>query len=82
MIIEEYATTDIVLASCLKYFGFNLSRIQTQGKRGIFYFYAVEKQFLENFDKNLVSVEPIKFHSILKQLNIAVRRQVDIGGSS
>lgn len=81
MIIEEYATTDIVLATTLKYEGYQLSRIQTQGKRGIFYFDNVEKAYLESFDKQTILVEPIKFHNMLKQLNIAVRRQVDIGGA-
>lgn len=80
MIIEEYATTDIVLATTLKYLNYQLSRIQTQGKRGIFYFNEVDKANLEKFDKQEISVEPIKFHNILKQLNIAVKRQVEIGG--
>lgn len=78
MIIEEYATTDIILAAVLKSSNFKLNRIQIQGNKGIFYFYEVPKDLLSSFDKQELKVEPISFHSSVKQLTTAVKRQLKL----
>lgn len=72
----EYATTDITLAAVLKENGNTLDRIVTQGNKGIFYFLDVEAETLHNYDTGKLLVEPVSFHTAIKTLTTAVRRQI------
>lgn len=74
-IYPEYATTDITLAAVLIENQNDLDRIEMQGNKGIFYFKDVEKQFLLDYDTRKVMVEPIAFHTAIKNLTTAVKRQ-------
>lgn len=72
----EYATTDITLAAVLKENGNVLDRIVTQGNKGIFYFTDVEVDTLQHYDTGKLLVEPVSFHTAIKTLTTAVRRQI------
>jgi hypothetical protein len=74
-IYKEYATTDITLAAVLIENQNQLDRIQLQGNKGIFHFLDVEKQLLLDFDTRKIMVEPIAFHTAVKNLTTAVKRQ-------
>jgi hypothetical protein len=76
--IPEYATTDIVLAATLKVMNFKLSRIDTQGTKGIFYFTEVDKDVLTQYDMGLLLVEPITFNNAIRLLTVAVKRQLKL----
>jgi hypothetical protein len=71
-----YATTDITLAAVLKEKGCSLDRIATQGTKGIFYFDNVDPQIVLDYDIGKITVEPIGFHSQIKNLTTAVKRLV------
>jgi hypothetical protein len=73
---KEYATTDITLASVLKEGGYVLDRIRVQGTKGIFYFKDVPDEMLVNYDTGKLLIEPVSFHSAIKTLTTAVKRQV------
>jgi hypothetical protein len=75
-IYAEYATTDIILAAVLVENQNTLDRIQVQGNKGIFHFLNVEKQLLLDFDTRKVMVEPIAFHTAIKNLTTGVKRLV------
>ena len=75
-IFAEYATTDICLAAVLIENQNPLDRISIQGNKGIFYFRDVERQFLLDYDTRKIMVEPITFHTAIKNLTTAVKRQV------
>lgn len=74
-IYQEYATTDISLAAVLKENGNTLDRIVCQGNKGIFYFSDVESETLLNYDTGKLLVEPISFHTAIRTLTTAVKRQ-------
>lgn len=74
-IYTEYATTDITLAAVLKENGNTLDRISIQGNKGIFFFLDVEQETLINYDTGKLLVEPISFHTAIKTLTTAVKRQ-------
>lgn len=76
-IYPEYHTVDIALAAVLKETGYSLDRIKIDNKKGIFVFLEVDNEFIENFDKGNLLVEPVSFHNALRTLTIAVRRQVN-----
>lgn len=73
----QYKTSDIVLAASLKSLGNTLSSVELQGSKGIFVFEDVEQQFLDQFDLGQVRIEPIAFHSAVKQLTTIVRRKLN-----
>lgn len=75
-IYPEYATTDITLASVLKENGNTLDRIVCQGNKGIFYFLDVDSETLINYDTGKLLVEPVSFHTAIKTLTTAVKRQI------
>lgn len=73
----QYKTSDIVLAASLKSLGNTLSSVELQGSKGIFIFEDVEQKFLDQFDLGQVRIEPIMFHSAVKQLTTIVRRKLN-----
>lgn len=72
----EYATTDITLAAVLKENGNTLDRIITQGNKGIFYYLDVDEEVLLNYDTGKLLVDPVSFHTAIKTLTTAVKRQI------
>lgn len=74
MIIEEFRTTDIVLAACLKVNGFSMTLIERNGNKGTFVFTDIPETFIEQFDLGNTKVEPIMFNNTIKQLTTSVRR--------
>lgn len=73
---KTVSTSDIVLASCLKYSKYNLSTIKQSGTKGIFYFDDVDESFLIDFDLGKITVEPVEFNNTVRQLTTAVKRIV------
>lgn len=74
MINEEFRTTDIVLAACLKINGFSMTEIERNGNKGTFIFADVKQEFIEQFDLGNTCVEPVAFNNAIKQLTTSVRR--------
>ena len=72
--MEEFKTTDIVLAACLKLNNFVMVSIERSGNKGTFIFENVGKQFVEDFDLGKICVEPVAFNNAIKQLTTSVRR--------
>lgn len=78
MIIPEYSTTDIILASTLKTHNYGIIRIDVNGNRGTFIFKDVDFEFLNQYDLGNIKVEPITFNNNIKQLTTSVRRFTNI----
>ncbi len=76
MIIEEYKTTDIMLAAVLKLHNFSLDKIVIMGSKGVFYFKDVVQKVEEDFYNGKLAVEPISYHNNIKFLTTAVRRNM------
>jgi len=76
MIITQYKTSDIVLASSLKVCGYELDSIELVGNKGTFVFGNVDKQILLDFDLGKMQVEPVFFNNTIKQLTTSVRRML------
>ena len=75
--MTNYKTTDIILASCLKLKGFDLSNIEISGNKGIFCFSEADDKFLQDYDLGKITVEPISFNNTIKQLTTSVRRKIN-----
>ena len=67
-------TTDITMAAYLKAQGAELSKISLQGTRGLFIFENVDKDIVTAFDTGHALIEPVLFHTMLKQLATACKR--------
>ena len=74
--MEDYKTTDIILAACLKIEGFELDDIEISGSKGTFVFKSVEKSFITEYDLGKVLVEPIALNTTIRQLTTSVRRML------
>ena len=74
--MEEYRTTDIVLAASLKVYGVSLSSIERAGNKGIFVFSDVDEDFIRDYDLGKIQVEPVSFNNAIKQLTTSVRRML------
>jgi hypothetical protein len=74
MTIENFKTTDIVLAAVLKVNGYELKSITKEGNKGTFYFNNVSKDLLQKYDFGNMMVEPVAFNSAIKTLTTAVKR--------
>lgn len=72
--LNEYCTTDIVLAAFLKLSGAYLLRIDKRGQRGTFVFDDVDESLLNMYDLGNARVEPVAFNNSVKQLTTSVRR--------
>lgn len=76
MILAEYKTSDIILASCLRITGCPMVSIELVGNKGVFVFENVDEDLLEDYDLGKTFVEPVSFNNTIKQLTTSVRRMV------
>jgi hypothetical protein len=67
-------TSDISLAAALRVYGYVLSRIDKEDRRGIFVFINVDEEILSKYNLGQLLVEPNAFHSAIKHLTMAVKR--------
>lgn len=74
MVMEEYKTTDIILAACLRLEGKEMARIELNGNKGTFCFSGVDEDFVTDYDLGRCRVEPVAFNNTIKQLTTSVRR--------
>ena len=74
--MNEYNTSDIILAACLKLNGYQMTSIERNGKKGIFVFNDVNDSFITEYDLGNIKVEPVAFNNTIKQLTTSVRRMV------
>jgi hypothetical protein len=74
----EYRTTDIVLAACLKMSGHAMDSIEVEGRRGTFVFINVPGEFIKDFNCGKIQVDPVSFHSMLRQLSTSVNRHLEM----
>jgi len=74
MTIENFKTTDIILASVLKLKGYTMSDIERNGNKGTFVFTDVNQDDVKEFDLGKTRVEPVTFNNAIKQLTTSVRR--------
>lgn len=74
--MNEYKTTDIILAACLRIKGYDMANIEIVGYKGTFIFLDVDDQIVNDYDLGRVMVEPVNFNNMIKQLTTSVRRMV------
>lgn len=74
MVINQYKTTDIVLAAYLRLSGCEMVGIEKQGQKGTFVFNNVPEMLISNYDLGKAQVEPVAFNNAIKQLTTSVRR--------
>lgn len=67
-------TTDIAMAAFLKSKGVELSKITMVGLKGTFTFDNVDRDLVAQFDTGHALIEPVLFHTMLKQLATACKR--------
>lgn len=72
--VEEFFTTDIVLAAVLRINGYELKKIVREGNKGTFFFSNVDKDLLQRYDFGHALVEPVAFNTTIKALTTAVKR--------
>lgn len=72
--IQNYKTTDIVLAAYLRLNNCSMSGIDKTKQRGTFVFDEVSDDLIKNYDLGQACVEPITFNNMIKVLTTAVRR--------
>lgn len=71
---DDFQTTDIILAACLKLAGYEIVTIEKKGSKGTFVFGSVDRKVIEDFDLGKCKVEPVSFNNTIKQLTTSVRR--------
>lgn len=74
MVLEEFQTSDIILAAYLRLQGSTMARIDKEGNKGTFVFTNVDDNHLQTFDFGNALVEPVAFNNMVKQLTTSVRR--------
>lgn len=74
MNIEQYKTSDILLAACLRVQGYQLSNIELVGSKGTFVFCNVDQSYINEFNLGNCLIEPVTFNNTVKQLTTSVRR--------
>ena len=72
--MNDYSTTDIVLAAYLRVVGCTLKEIQKSGAKGTFIFEGVTEELLRLYDLGQARVEPVQFNYNIKSLTTSVRR--------
>ena len=72
--MNEFRTSDIILAATLRLHGYEMVRIEKTNNKGTFVFHDVSPEFVQQFDLCKVTVEPIAFNNAIKQLTTSVRR--------
>lgn len=75
-IIDNYNTSDIVLASYLCLEGHEVSDIECSGNKGTFVFKDVPEELITKFDLGSARVEPIAFNSAIRRLTTATKRKI------
>lgn len=75
--MNQYKTTDIILAACLRLNNYPLVSIELNGNKGTFIFEDVDPALIENYDLGKVQVEPVSFNNAIKQLTTSVRRMTN-----
>lgn len=65
---------DIILASCLRLNGYEMTEIEVNGSKGTFCFVGVDDEFVHQYDFGKCRVEPVAFNNMVKQLTTSVRR--------
>lgn len=76
MALEQYKTTDIVLAAYLRVSGCEMAEIEKQGQKGTFVFIDVSEELVSLYDLGKAQVEPVAFNNAIKQLTTSVRRML------
>lgn len=75
-VIEEYTTTDIVMAACLRLQGAYVDSIRLVGKnhnQGLFVFMAINQSSIDDIQSGKVRVDPYGFQMQIKQLTKMVK---------
>lgn len=72
--IENFSTTDIVLAAYLKTRGSKLLEIVKNGNKGTFVFEEVTQRVIDEYDLGQATVEPKALNYEIKALTTAARR--------
>lgn len=72
--MNNYRTTDIILAACLRLEGFPMASIELTGTKGTFVFDDIDYSFVDSYDLGQCRVEPISFNNMIKQLTTSVKR--------
>lgn len=72
--MNEFKTSDIILAACLKLHDIEMVRIELNGNKGTFVFVEVDRDYVDQYDLGKCSVEPVAFNNAIKQLTTSVRR--------
>ena len=72
--MNEYRTSDIILAAVIRLDGYPLKTIELQGNKGTFVFEGVDECVIQSYDFGQCSVEPVAFNGMIKQLTTSVRR--------
>ena len=78
-VIENYQTSDIVLASYLCLVGFEVAGIECVGNKGTFVFNGVPQKIIDDFDLGSARVEPVGFNSTIRRLTTGVKRKINEG---
>ena len=77
--LNQYKTTDIVLAAVLKMLGYKLENIEIEGRRGTFIFANVNPHSVDEFNYDGVRVEPKEFHAHVRTLSATINRMANNG---
>jgi hypothetical protein len=72
--MNNFSTTDIVLAAYLKVQGYKMSEILKNGNKGTFVFLEVEDEIVNQYDLGQSKVEPKALNYEIKALTTAARR--------
>jgi len=72
--MEDFKTTDIILAACLKLNDVEMVKIELNGSKGTFVFVGVDREYVDDYDLGKCLVEPVTFNNAIKQLTTSVRR--------
>lgn len=78
--MNEYRTSDVVLAAALRVHGVKLERIEKDPqslRRGVFIFSNVTEEILLEFDAGDMRVEPSAFNQQIRVLTTAVKRLLE-----
>jgi hypothetical protein len=73
--MNDYKTSDIILAACLRLEGYQMTSIDMIGSKGTFVFHKIDADFVAGYDLGQVRVEPTLFNNMVKQLTTSVRRK-------
>ena len=72
--MNNFETSDIVLAATLKVKGYKMIEIVKNGNKGTFVFAAVDDNIIEEYDLGEAQVEPKSLNYSIKELTTSARR--------